>query len=926
MKRFLIVLGITLFVAGLSAQTIIKGVIKTQETNMPLPGALLTIEGKKNTAISDENGKFRLIRVSGKKANVIIQMKGYKTIEMPVDIEGKLINMGEIALTKQDLNASGVVNEAIQIINLDDTDSNDGTDEQNVASQLGASRDLFRQSTSYNWNAVRYRQRGYLNNYTEQYFNGVPFNELDDERVMFNAYGGLNDVTRLQQNYIGLEPNSFAFGDLAGSFNIDTRASMQRKGTRLSYMNTHRTYNNRIMATHSTGLMANGWAFTASASHRWANEGYVPGTFMDAYAYMISVDRKLNKAHLLNLTVFGAPIKQGRSGPAVQEMFDLSGSNYYNPYWGYQNGEKRNARVRKTHSPTAILRHDYTPNSHTSLSTAVSFQYEKFADGDIDWFNAADPRPDYYSKLPTSADDDVQRQALTDLLSNNEAARQINWANLYNTNRSNLTTITNATVNGVTGQTITGNRSKYVLFDRRSDSKEMNFYSNVQHQLSDRQQLVGGLGLRYFRSSDYKQLQDLLGGDFFLDIDQFADRLFPGSNVGQNDLAALNKVIKVGDRYGYNFNVDVRNAYLWGQYALSTNHLDMFVSMKGSYNSFFRQGNNQNGRFPDNSLGKSEVSQFWNYGTKAGATYKLNGRNYFHLYAGYMTKAPNSRDAFLSPRTRNQVAPNLVNEKIASVEGGYNYRSPQFSAQISAYYTYFSNKLKAISFYSDEDRSFVNYVARGVDTRHTGIEFAAEWKPTSTIELYTAATLCQHLYASRPIAFATPDNGVISLQSNLNGQTVYINGFYVPNTPQTAATFGFRYNAKKYWFVSTNVNYFARRYEDINFNRRTEYAVSLDAASSEKLIKDSPLWKEILEQKKMPDAYTVNILAGKSFKYKSYFINLTAGMDNVLNNQFVMSQFEQWRFNWTDKNVNTFPPKKYYAYGRNYFAMVSLRF
>ncbi|MFZ4544741.1 MAG: carboxypeptidase-like regulatory domain-containing protein [Saprospiraceae bacterium] len=926
MKKFLFPLAVLFSFIELNAQAIIKGVIKSEETGTPIAGVMVSIEGKKNAAVSDENGKFRLIKVSGKSAVVIFQMKDYKPLLKSVDINLKTINMGEIILAKPDLNAAGGVTESIQIINLDDTDSNDGTDEQNVASQLGASRDLFRQSTSYNWNSVRYRQRGYLNNYTEQYFNGVPFNELDDERVVFNTYGGLNDVTRLQQNYIGLEPNSFAFGDLAGSFNIDTRASKQRKGTRVSYMKTNRTYTDRIMATHSTGLLANGWAFTASASHRWAQEGYVPGTFMDAYAYLISIDKKLNNKHLFNLTFFGAPIKQGRSGPAVQEMFELSGTNYYNPYWGYQNGEKRNARVRTTHSPTAILKHDYTPNNKTTISTALSFQFEKFADGDMDWFNAADPRPDYYSKLPSSTDDEVQRQALTDLLKNNEAARQINWANLYNTNRNNFVTINNATINGQTGQSTSGNRSKYALFDRRSDSREINFYSNFQHQLNDKQQVVGGLALRYFRSSDYKKLKDLLGGDFFVDIDQFAERDFPGSNLGQNDLKTPNRIIKVGDKYGYDYNIDVSNAYLWGQYSYSSNHFDVFASLKGSYNSFFRIGNTQNGRFPNNSLGNSEKPQFWNYGMKAGATYKLNGRNYFHIYGGHLTKAPNSRDAFLSPRTRNELASNLTNEKISSVEGGYNYRSPLFSAQISGYYTYFHNKLKALSFYSDEDRAFVNYVAKGVDTRHTGIEVAAEWKPFSSVEVYTAGTFCQHLYASRPVATATPDNGVLSIQSNLNGQTVYIDGYYVPNTPMMAGTFGVKYNAKRYWFVSANVNYFANRYEDINFNRRTEYAVSLDAASSEKLIKDSPLWNEILEQKKLPNAYTVNILAGKSLKYKSYFINITAGMDNVLNNQFVMSQFEQWRFNWTDKNVNTFPSRKYNAYGRNYFAMISLRF
>lgn len=931
MKRLFYLLLLLCTSVGINAQSVIKGRIIAEDTKQPLKDALITIENTKHSMLTDANGRFRFTKIKVSSNNTVvvqIQADGYKTLLKGVKENDKIINLGEIVIGRVPINATDGLNEAIQTITLDDADAlNESASDQNVSSQLGGAKDLFNSLTSYNWSAIRYRQRGYLNNYNEQYFNGVPFNELDDERVVFNAYGGLNDVTRNQQQYVGLEPSNFAFGDLAGAFNIDTRASVQRAQTKVSYMNTNRNYSHRLMVTHSSGMNQKGWAYSFSGSKRWAQEAYVPGTFMDAYAYFASVDKKFNNRHTLNLTFFGAPIKQGRSGPAIEEMFNLADSYYYNPYWGYQNGEKRNARVRTTHSPTLILRHDFNISNNTSLMTSLSFQHERYSDSNLDWFNAPDPRPDYYSKLPSSADGEAQAATLTDLLKNNEALRQIQWDNFYNINRAGYVSLDNVYNNGKANQSIAGNRAKYVLYDWHSDSREVNLNTNLQHQFSDHSQFAGGAALRYYKGEDFKQLKDLLGADFFLDVDQFALRNFPNNaSFSQNDIRTPNRVVKVGDKYGFDYNIDVRSAFTWGQWSYSTSKFDYFVAAKGTVTSFWRTGLAQNGRFPDNSLGKSEVANFFNYGTKGGITYKLDGRNYLNVYAGYMTKAPNSRDAFLAPRVRNQLVPNLVSEKITTVEGAYNYRSPYFSTSIKAYYTYFKDKIKALNFFSDEDQAFVNYVAQGLDFRHTGIEAAVKAKPLSSLEIYAVGTLSQHLYYSRPTAIATPDNGVLSVQSNINGKTLYLKGFYVPNTPQMAGTIGFRYVGKKYWSVGANFNYFAKRYMDLNFNRRSEYAVSLDAAGADKIVENSDLWNKIIGQTKLPDAYTVNINANKSFKVSKYFLNITAGIDNLLNNHFAMLAFEQWRFNWEDKNVDTFPPKYSYAYGRNYFVLAALSF
>ena len=146
------------------------------------------------------------------------------------------------------------------------------------------------------------------------------------------------------------------FGSIGGYSYISALPSEKKVGSRFSYAATNRSYRNRLMYTYNTGLNSKGWGLLISGSSRWSDEGYVPGTYYSSGSYLLSVEKKVNEAHRLNLMVLGAPTVQGRQGIAIQETYDLTGYNFYNPYWGYQTQndgslKKRNARTRDNHKP-----------------------------------------------------------------------------------------------------------------------------------------------------------------------------------------------------------------------------------------------------------------------------------------------------------------------------------------------------------------------------------------------------------------------------------------------------------------------------------------------------------------------------------------------------------------------------------------------
>lgn len=920
------------FCLSLHAQVTVRGLITDQATELPLPGAKVQVPGVVTT--SGPDGSFEFIVVtSGESVVISVAKEGYASYEKEVrlpQVGGTTVNAGNLQLTSQEKAEDVAGEDLIPTVILSDDDPS-AAGAQNVSGVLTASRDVFVNAAAFVFSQGRFRLRGYDNSYTSVFLNGMPFNDLETGGVFWSEWGGLNDVTRNRVNLIGLQPVAFTFGGVAGASDIDLRASSQRKQLRVSYAASNTQFRNRLMATYSSGMMSNGWAVSASLSRRWAQEGYIDGTFFDGYSYYLSVDKQLGDHHRLSLVGLGAPTITGRATSSVQEMNDLSGSNYYNPNWGYQNGEKRNARVRDTHQPIISLRHDWKIGDYVNLTTSAGYQFGRDGDSALDWYNAADPRPDYYRKLPSYIEG-PQAEQVAELLRTNEAARQINWDELYLVNRNSIVTIPNA--DGIAGNNVTGRRSQYVIEERRADVQRGIFSTILEAFVSERVAVHAGFNYQQQRISNFKVLEDLLGGEFYVDIDKFAEFDSTGNaDFIANDINAPNRLVRQGDRFGYDFDYHIRQANAWGQLEINLPRFDIFASVQGTNTRFWRFGNVANGRFPENSAGESERTNFMDYGVKGGLTYKLDGRNYFLVNGAFLTRAPNVRDAFVSPRSRDQLVDNLVSERMTSIEGGYLLKAPAIKARAIAYYTRFENLVSNRSFYLDNaiqttDGSrggFVNYVMTGIATEHRGVELAAEVKLTPSLTASAVAAIGQFTYANRPNVTVFLDN----VAQQLSERTVYINNYYLSGTPQSAYTVGLNYNSRRFWFVNLNVNYFDNSWVDIYPERRTTEAVSYvsDPTVSQDIVAPgSPLWNKIIDQEKLPAAMTINLFGGKSWKFNNTFLYLNIGINNLLDNQeFITGGFEQARFDFETKDVDRFPSRYFYSFGRTYFINLAVR-
>ncbi len=898
------VLSLFLAFSSLAQTGSVQGIIIDSKSAQPVEGIFIQVNGTSIEAYTDNKGEFILENVPIGTGTLIFTGTDYepKQLEFELSTE-EILNIGSVDL----IYTYGNISDDLPMVVLEESDLEEESS-QAMSGLLHSSDDVFSQIAAYTFGAVRYKTRGYDSENSAIYFNGIEMNNIETGRPKYSDWGGLNDVLRNKEIYFGQDNNDLSLSYLGGGANLLTRPSGYRPGVKISYMSRLSNYRNRVMATASTGLMDNNWAFTISGSHRWAYEGYVDGTFYDASAYFIAAEKIINENHTVSLTAFATPNKRGKQIASTQEAYDLAGSNYYNANWGYQDGEVRNARVANTMKPYIMLNHLWTINEKMDLNTSASYFFGRDGNTALNWGDAPDPRPNYYRNLPYYNRNDEFYEGWIQ--------QQVDWDGMYQANSDEYYLVED--LDGIEGNDYYGIRSKFMIEDRRIDHSQISANMKFNYEFNEDLNLLANINYTNYKGRHFKEVSDLLGGEFWFDIDKFAEGDVDNPDQLQSDLNNPNRITTVGDVFGYDYDANINHigGLVKADYTLD-NNLDLYLGAGLINTSFYRTGNMRVGKFPDESYGDSEKQTYLNYSFSGGLTYKITGRHIVYANGSYLTRAPYFDDAYVSPRTRDHLIDGLTDEKIMSFDVNYLARLPYITGRFSAFYTTFEDQVDVMSFYHDGYKSFVNYAMSGIDKKHFGLELGIEGKVTSTITVTGAASLGQYTWDSRPNVSITRDNDSESLATN---ETVYVKDYRVDGTPQTALSVGIGYRAPKNWWINIDANYFDNTYLSFNPARRTAGAV-------EGLDLNSDLVDEILSQERLPSSYTLNLKGGKSWRFDKYYLSLFAVVNNVLDNQEVITGgYEQLRFDYENKDVKKYPANYFYMYGRTYMLILTLSF
>jgi ribosome modulation factor len=781
-----------------------------------------------------------------------------------------------------------------------------------ISSPLSANRDVLLTVAGFHFSQLRFRPRGYDGSQFSAAVNGIQMNDPDNGYIQWGLWSGLTEATRNRQLIRATDYYASGNENLGGLTVMDMRASKQRVQTEAGYTFSNRSMQYGVSLTKAWGFNKHNWAFAFSAGLRTGSEGYFEGTPYDGQSFYFAADKKINESHLFSLILFRAATLSGRPLSVLQESVALAGSHTYNPGWGYQSGRKRSANMIRTDMPVCIITHEYRISNQTKFTASIGIITGERSSSALDWYDAPDPRPDYYRYLPSFQQDSMLRASVATASREDKSLQQINWQHLYEVNRNSLETVHDA--DGVRGSSYTGSRSHYWLSEKVNRLTRTELAAVYDTRLNNRLAFSAGVSLQYQNSRRFKRVADLLGGDYILDINAFAEDNTGGdSSRKQNDLYHPNRLVHAGEKYGYDYIVSTMQSKAFFQLAVSHPRTDFFASLHISTTAYSREGRMQNGLFPYDSYGKTEPLSFTEYSCKAGLTYKINGRRYVYLQAASMNRAPLFDDIFIAPACRNTMQDNIRNTSILHAEAGYIINTPVVKSRISAYITGSRNGINVMSFYHDGYGMFVNYALNGIGKIHYGLEAGADLKINGALQLVLAASAGRYYYDTRQKLSVSSDDDAYVLERTM----VYAKNYRVEGTPQEAYSAGLSYRSA-HFYCSITQNYFREQWLGWNPLRRT-YAVMENVQAG------SELWDKILVQTRLPDQAVLDLAMGGSVGFylpgnrQKKQAGWNFSVNNLLNRQdLIAGGYEQLRFDAADKDPQKFLPKYYYAMGLNF--------
>ncbi|MBT8276099.1 MAG: TonB-dependent receptor, partial [Bacteroidia bacterium] len=712
---FLVFISVTSY----SQVTAVKGRVVDGYSSEEIQGAEVRLTSVNLFSETDVNGRFN---ISGDNLPLgeqllVISANGYLSKKFRIIIEqGQEVNMDPILL-ETDLTIS---NAQIGLISLSDYELDQDEDTTpNFSGLLQATNDIFLNAAAYDFSATFFRPRGFDNSYSKLLINGIEMNKIIDGRPQWSNLGGLNDVQRNREFSMGSKPNDYSFGGIAGTTQMIMRASKYRSGGRVSYAMANRSYEGRVMGSYSSGHSRSGWSYTVLASRRYGERGYIEGTPYEANSIFFAVERKLNESHHINLAAFYTPVRRGRSTAITEEVENLKGRRY-NPNWGYQDGQIRSSRIRRVEEPILMLNYFGDISDNQTININAAYQYGEIGNTRLDYGGNRNPAGNYYQRLPSfflrnenhsTYDFQLAYDAREQFINNG----QLDWESFYTANTD----------------TSSGNSIYAIQEDIMKDNQlAINIISRTR--ISDQVTLNGKLEYRSLRSENFARLRDLLGGDGYLDIDNFGDN----QSQIQNDLQNPDRVVLEGERYKYNYQLSASQLTGFIQTQFNFRNLEIYAAGRIADWQYQRNGQYQNGYFPEEnrSLGKSEAIKFMELNAKAGATYTISGRHLVDINLAYISKPPGLRNSFANGRQNNDIIDGITTEKIQIADLSYLYRTSLIKARITAFYADLIDQTE-IGYYftqnalgSEDNNAFVQEIVTGINKRNIGVEFGLEWQ------------------------------------------------------------------------------------------------------------------------------------------------------------------------------------------------------
>jgi hypothetical protein len=849
----------------------IKGKISDNSSDQPIVGAKINIQNKYR-AFSNSEGFYELVNVPFGEYVMIVTMSTYDTVKVKLTINKSLV--------QRDVDLGGSVEFAeIEVIgnmvrdNVPIAVTRIPT--QKIIEELG-SRDLpmllngtagvYATQQGGGDGDARINVRGFDQRNVGVMIDGVPVNDMETGSVYWSNWFGLDAITSQMQVQRGLGATKIAMPSIGGTINILTQGIGNKKGGMLKQ--EYSTGNMlRTTFSYNTGMTKSGWGLTVSGSYK-QSDGWVFGTPSQGFFGYGKLSKKI-KNHLITLSAFAAPQWHGQrsfnqaiqyfSEAKARELgapIDTNVAFYdrgirFNQHWGYrtnEDGEQEILSERKNFysKPQVTLKDFWKVNDKLSISNLAYMSIGR--GGGTSIFNSS---------------------ALL-----RDSSGLIDWDLVTQYNQVNSLF---GTPNVDTYYHPTQIKSSQLLLSSINNHFWVGYLGQFNYNISKNLEVSGGIDVRYYEGRHYQRIEDLLGGDYF---------------INDADKNAASPMKQVGDKIAKNpFNADRSGLVQWtgafGQVEYSGEKWSYFINLSGIVNGYkgidyFQKRTldlgdtviqvgandsiNYNGQlYTTNSPGLKYVSTDWKFlpgfTFKSGISYKVNKLSNVYMNLGFLNRTPQFSNVI--DNNTNTFFGEIVNEQILAAEGGYNFANKIFGVNFNAYATNWKNKPfpfgVAVPNPNDPDEE-IRININGMDAVHLGGEIDIAYKVTKKLSTEIMFSYGDWFWNSSKTIFIPQYD---SLEFSFDAK-----GVHVGDAAQTAFSAAIRYEPIKNMYFRLQGQFFDRYYA--NFD-----PFSLQGTNGGR------------ESWVMPSYYLLNLFGGYKIEFKNSALLLNGSITNLLNSVFI---------------------------------------
>jgi len=366
--RKLLLVGLMLL-TSITTFAQVSGKVLDVETNDPLPGATIIVQGTADGVVTGFDGTFEIDVENGEE--LIISYLGYETAFvvstvddfMEIYLEPNLNQLGEVVVTSGVIDIAKVRTTPVAVSTISPSEIALKVGNQEFPEIMNKTPGVYATKQGGGYGDSRISLRGFDQRNTSFLINGQPVNDMENGWVYWSNWQGLTDVASGIQLQRGLGASRLAVPSVGGTVSIFTKAAEAKKGSSVQQSFGNDGYFKTTVAV-STGLNDNGWATSVLLS-KWQGDGYIYNTKGEGYTYFFALGYAPEDSdHSVNFSFLGAGQWHHQRDVWVSirdyQNFGEEGiDRRWNSNGGVLNGEEFSMRRNFYNKPLATLNWDW---------------------------------------------------------------------------------------------------------------------------------------------------------------------------------------------------------------------------------------------------------------------------------------------------------------------------------------------------------------------------------------------------------------------------------------------------------------------------------------------------------------------------------------------------------------------------------------